>query len=233
MSREPGHFTLLPGLHGTAGLFTDFEACAPAWAETRPLGYPSGVDSYAAAIEWAARELRQHAPTTLVAESFSTPVAITLAATMPKQVTRLVLVAGFACSPRRRWARTLPWRMGMSLCAPLFAFAGPWFGSRELARRFQGELAEVPRSILAQRMRAVLTVDVREQLARVRAPILYLRGSQDRWVGTRALSDVAAAVGDASQLTVRELPSNHFVLQNQPEAAWRCIAESCATPASS
>jgi pimeloyl-[acyl-carrier protein] methyl ester esterase len=106
---------LLPGMDGTGELFSNFVDALPASFETVTVRYPT--DRYLAYLELedlVRVACSGTAPFMLVAESFSTPLAIKYAATNPANLEGVILCTGFATSPVKGWRRLLG-----SLLAPL------------------------------------------------------------------------------------------------------------------
>ena len=224
------HYVLLPGLHGSARLFTPFVLAAPDGATFTTVAYPpSGPQDYDTLTAHARDTLPQNRSYTLVAESFSGPVAIRLAAERPRGLTRLVLVATFATAPLPRVLaqalsseRVAPdWLYGllpMRTRVPRVFLGGLRRGDFDAVLR--EELARVSVQVFRQRMRAVLGVDVRAELTAVRAPVLYLRATHD-WT---VLATAARRIGRLGpDVAVRDVPGPHLLLQLAPQAAWRAI----------
>jgi pimeloyl-[acyl-carrier protein] methyl ester esterase len=155
----------------------------------------------------------------VIAESFSTPLAIKYAATKPVGLEGLVLCAGFATSPVRGW-----WRFLGSLLAPLlFRISLPKLAARiwlvgldapsSLAKRVQLAVSSVRSEVLAARLRAVLGCDVRSELSQITVPVLYLQAKQDHLVSTECL---AAIQRNKPDVTVVVLDGPHLLLQRHP-----------------
>ena len=71
------HLVLLPGLDGTGELFGDFIAALPQSLIAIPVAYPADrVLSYIKLLEFVGAAIPQSDPFVLLAESFSTPLAI-------------------------------------------------------------------------------------------------------------------------------------------------------------
>jgi pimeloyl-[acyl-carrier protein] methyl ester esterase len=97
---------LLPGMDGTGDLFEDFVAALPIPLETETVRYPAGEClSYGELEPLVRAAIPVSEPFLLVAESFSTPLAIWCAASCPPNLKGLVLCAGFATCPVRGWRR--------------------------------------------------------------------------------------------------------------------------------
>lgn len=164
----------------------------------------------------------------LLAESFSGPLAITLAAR--HDLAAVILCNSFVRSPR-------PALLGHLAMPFLFRHTPPAFllrhfllgsaASPELLRRVRSVLTTVPRLTLAGRLAAVLGVDVSAELGRRRAPLLYLRGLGDRLVPEASVASLAAAA--ATPIEVARLAGPHLLLQVEPERAWEVIRPYLAT----
>src|SRR5258706_2862593 len=89
---------LLPGMDGTGRLFTPLGRALGPRFETRVIAYPR--DRVLTYGELGAQIALPRGPFVLVAESFSGPIAIALAASRPPGLVGLVLAASFARSPR-------------------------------------------------------------------------------------------------------------------------------------
>jgi pimeloyl-[acyl-carrier protein] methyl ester esterase len=97
---------LLPGMDGTGELFTDLLEALPDEFETEAVRYPTdGCLSYAQRMPLVKSATTISKPFVLVAESFSTRLAIQYAATHPTNLKGLVICAGFVTSPVRGWFR--------------------------------------------------------------------------------------------------------------------------------
>lgn len=216
---------LLPGLDGTGGLFGPFVDAAPDGIDTQVVSYPSErLLDYSELRDLVAADLPSNEPWILIAESFSTPLAVALAADAPRGLSAVVLCAGFVTSPLPRSCRLLarPWLTR----GPLFL----WLVRRYLqgaeiehsGLEFRSCLRGIPPAVLAGRIELILTVDHREQLARCAAPILYVRALRDRLVGERSFREIRSI---APRCGLCAIDSPHFVLQHSPAAAWSCIRQ--------
>jgi pimeloyl-ACP methyl ester carboxylesterase len=106
---------LLPGMDGTGSLFADFVDALPKSFNAVTVRYPTEQClSYSDLEDLVRAACPISGPFVLLAESFSTPLAIKYAATNPNNLEGVVLCAGFATSPVRGWRRFLG-----SLLAPL------------------------------------------------------------------------------------------------------------------
>lgn len=215
---------LMPGMDGTGDLFEPLLDSLPAGCEPRIVRYPT--DTFLGYSELEASMELPKGDFVIVAESFSGPLAIRLAAKRPPNLRALVLVATFARSP---WPNVPKWMRWLARPA-LFAFAPPAIAIRaalldaaapiHLARAVARAVKKVAPEVMAKRVRAILTVDVREELAAVAAPLLCLRGRHDRLVGRSAMADFRNLKPDAAYA---QISGPHLLLQREPSASARAI----------
>jgi pimeloyl-ACP methyl ester carboxylesterase len=157
-------------------------------------------------------------------ESFSGPVAVRLAASASGRLKGLVLCCSFVRNPRpvlavaRPVVGVLP--VGLAPVGLMSRFVLGRFGTKELAAAIGGAVSRVSPAALRARMRAVLGVDVSAELARVNAPILYLRASDDRVV-PRAASELVSRL--VPSVRVVEIAGPHFLLQASAGEAARVV----------
>jgi pimeloyl-[acyl-carrier protein] methyl ester esterase len=218
---------LLPGMHGTAELFQDLIKALPSTITTEAVGYPSDrFLSYAQLTALAARSIPSSEPFVLLAESFSTPLAIQLAANNHPNLKGLILCAGFATSPIRGWKRRL-----YSAFAPgVFRLPTPtWVldlligPNPPLALQIavRSTISSVTPSVLAARLRAILDCDARADLAKVTVPILYLQAKQDRLIPTSCLEEIRQIV---PKIAIATIPGPHLLLQRETAGSAEIVA---------
>jgi len=212
---------LLPGMDGTGSLFADFVDALPKSFNAVTVRYPTEQClSYSDLEDLVRAACPISGPFVLLAESFSTPLAIKYAATNPNNLKGVVLCAGFATSPVRDWRRFLG-----SLLAPLVfhipimrLITKPWLlgpdAPPSLWAAVRTAISSVQPAVLTARLKAVLACDVRDELARITAPILYVQGKQDRLVGAPCLEELRRI---KPQIAVDVLEGPHLLLQREPE----------------
>jgi pimeloyl-ACP methyl ester carboxylesterase len=219
---------LLPGLDGTGDLFDPLvKALASGIAVTvvrytrPPLG--SYAQCRAAVREW----LPCHEPYVLVGESFSGPVAISIAATQPPGLCGLILVASFVSSPRRM----LTWLSPLIRFMPTHGAPG-WitdffllgrFATPQLRKQVADAMALITPGTARERLREVaLTTASSEDLGRVRVPILYMRATHDRLV-PRSCGERITRL--SARATAVEVNAPHMLLQCAPRECAEAIGE--------
>ena len=165
-------------------------------------------------------------PYLLVAESYSTPLAIRFAASRPPHLQGLILCAGFASSP------LCGWRRKAALVASRFLLRLPssrWVLERfligegadpVLMKNLQASIAAVKPEVLAVRLREVLNCDVRGDLAKIAVPTLYIQAQGDRLVGPGSLSEILALKPD---IEVEQISGPHLLFQREPIKAAAAI----------
>src|SRR5438552_6735197 len=160
--------------------------------------------------------------TRLFAESFSGPIGIVLAAR--NDIAGLVLCNTFAVLPRSWVLKALLRPALLRLRAPAALVRYYLVGrdaSDSLVARVRATVASVAAAVLAARSRNVLTVNVLAELAKCRAPIVYLRGSEDRLLSEASVDSIVA--GAKVPVSVVRIPGPLFLLQVDPDAACRAI----------
>lgn len=212
---------LLPGLDGTARLFAPFVAAAPPRFAMRPLALPNDRPrSYA--------ELADHVldrvptdPFAVIAESFSGPLALLVAARCPR-VVAVVLCATFVAPPLPRifaYAPSSVFAQRPPLAMLRLYLTG---GDVALATAVRGVTSSVPAEVLAARVASVLTTDVTSELERLDRPLLVLTAQHDRLIPVRATDHIRTHKPSA---TFVDIDAPHLVLQTRPAAAWQHIAK--------
>jgi pimeloyl-ACP methyl ester carboxylesterase len=214
---------LLPGLHGSAALYDAFVALAPPWARCVPVALPTlGDQSLGGLATTLEAELKRLEGFVLVAESYSGPIAVRLAARLGQKVALLVL-----CNPLVEMPVALPaglaasaatWR-GMPAAAAAMALAG---GDRALGRAALDGIRALPREVLEARLEAAFTATADEIAPLLVAPLLAVLGSRDRLVSPDRTRALLRGVPFAS---VVELDAPHLVVQTKPAEVWDAITD--------
>jgi pimeloyl-ACP methyl ester carboxylesterase len=220
---------LLPGLDGTGDFFQPLLEALGAGVRTHVVRYPvSGAYDYATCQQLVRAELPTDGPYVLLGESFSGPVAISLAAQAPQRLAGIILCCTFAGNPRPRLAFIrpllpfLPFHgTGSSLRLSRFLVLGRWITPpiRELHQRI---LSSVPAKTIRSRLEAIADCDVREALASIRLPIMCLVARHDRLIpkaAARLLRQQAPAA------TLVEIDAPHCLLQCEARQAAAKIRE--------
>ncbi|HEU4779527.1 MAG TPA: DUF3658 domain-containing protein [Steroidobacteraceae bacterium] len=217
---------MLPGLDGTGELFGPF-ADALTGIDARFISYPPDR-----AMDYAEHEafVRDKLPVDedyfLLAESFSGPIGIAIAASAPPppRLKGLILCGTFASNPLPVF-RPLAWiigRLPAMRIAP--GLSAPWLydarATPELKRAHGEAMSRVSPNALLARVAAVLSVDYRALLRSIEVPMLYLRANADGLIPVaagRAILDLRPDV------KLVEIEAPHFLLQIEPKACAQAV----------
>ena len=221
---------LLPGMDGSGQLFDSFIAALGGAFNVKVVRYPVDAPLGYDGLEQIARAAIPPAgPVVLLGESFSGPIAVSLAASLSERLAGLILCCTFVRNP-------LPMLSGLrgSLDRlpvgriPVSVFSYALLGlsaTKSLRAAHAASLVGVTPEALRERMRAVLAVDVSEKLSQLRAPLLYLRAKRD-WVVPRAAGEWIVKLAPRTQVVEFDAP--HFLLQTVPTESARVVAEFCS-----
>jgi pimeloyl-[acyl-carrier protein] methyl ester esterase len=211
---------LLPGMHGTGELFSEFMKMIPEPKHIEAISYPTDASpSYAQLLRLVQSFVPAADSYFVLAESFSTPLAIQFAAANPANLRGLILCAGFASSPltgSRCFVASMLAPLLFRL--PIFDFAMDRFligpnAPESLKAAIRGAVSSVSPEVLAARLRVVLSCDAREALSRVTVPTLYIQAAKDRIVPKSCLDEIRCLKPD---LRVAEIDGPHLILQREP-----------------
>ncbi|MBC8070120.1 MAG: alpha/beta hydrolase [Deltaproteobacteria bacterium] len=213
------HLVLMPGMDGTGVLFQPLlEQLAPSESAC-VIRYPGdeqlGYDELLATVERALPTAGRYA---LIAESFSGPLALRVAARNPVGLAAVVLAASFVTNPLRlvpRWAAALasPW---LFATVPKHAQAWAVFDgapSEPLRELFREAQTQVLPAVMAARARAIMRVDATADLRACPVPVSYLQAIRDRVVSASCLRRNLVARPDVA---VRRIDAPHLILQTAP-----------------
>ncbi len=209
---------LLPGLDGTGELFADFVAALAPDVETIVVPYPRDLPQTYDELEAVARSfLPTDRPYVLLAESFSGPIGISIAASNPTGLCGLVLCCTFAKLPFPfgKWMHRIAGNAPIAL-VPQSSLDLVLLGrhmTRTLRERFASTLATVAPEVLRLRAQQALLVDRSALLAQIRVPTLCLHAREDQLISNRATRNLAGRMADAR---IVEFDAPHFLLQVRP-----------------
>ncbi len=210
---------LLPGLDGTGKRLTAFTQCLAPGVETQTLAYP--VDRCLGYSELEVL-VRAALPTStryvLMAESFSGPLAIRIAAQPPPGLVGLILCTSFAKNPypHLAWAHPLARRLPVKslprwLRAPLL-WGSP--SARVAPSRGERASAGVDEAVLGHRLAAVLRVDETAALRRIELPVGIMQADRDRLLPKSATLHLLQHLPGARHW---RFDAPHVLLQTRPQ----------------
>jgi pimeloyl-[acyl-carrier protein] methyl ester esterase len=211
---------LLPGLDGTGQLFADFLAALPDTFTTTVITYPTQKFlSQAELLPSISEAVPKAGAFVLLAESFSTPIALAYAASNPPNLAGVVICAGFVFKPMAGWSWIVkgvvrPWFF--RLRPPrrfLEYFLVGANASPLLIQKLRQALQIVNPAVLSRRVCEVLDSDARNDLARTTAPIIYVRAGHDRLLAKSCHSEILRIRPDLISAVVQ---GPHLILQREP-----------------
>jgi pimeloyl-ACP methyl ester carboxylesterase len=220
-------FVLLPGMDGTGQLFEplvtalgdEFVISVVRYPTAEPLGYGELASIVRAALP-------RQGSFVLVGESFSGPIAISIAASRPSGLVGVVLACTFARNPRPRLVflksliGLLPASRVPTVCMSYFLLGR--FSTEGLRSIMMKAVGMVSDKAFDARLRAVLDVDVTSQLAEIEVPVLYVQAIEDRLVPISAQRLITAS---CPGFRIARLEAPHFLFQTVPDAAARLLKD--------
>ena len=214
------HLVLLPGLDGTGQLFARFLYALPDTLGVTVVTYPANESlSYGDLLPLVRLAVPKDEPFVLLAESFSTPIAIEYASSKPPNLAAVVIVAGFVHAPIGRWSLAAkaianPWFF--RLRAPRWVLEQALIGKDAppaLVHKVRQVLQFVSPAVLSYRVQEALNCDVTHQLARVDVPLMYVRATHDRLLSESCFAEIKLIRPDISLASV---DGPHLLLQREP-----------------
>ena len=222
MSNARIKLILLPGLDGTGRFFARVQRLLESRVPLQVVRYPADhVMGYDDLQPYVQSRIGTK-PVVLLGESFSGPLAIKLAASLPDQVKGLILAATFVTAPWPRWMMLAAARGNPSLIPRSWidAVLRGRANDPELAADIADVMANFVPEVRAGRLRAVAGADARDDLRRVSCPILALHGRSD-WLVPK--SSVMREVRSKPGAVIKLIDGPHMLLQCNPADAAREI----------
>jgi sigma-B regulation protein RsbQ len=219
---------LLPGMDGTGNLFDGFIEALPREFETKTVRFPpDAIHSYSELFQIVQSAIPESDPFVLLAESFSTPLAIQLAAAGPANLKALILCAGFVTPPVIGWKRAfaVPAARLFSRITPPASLIKMILVGRSapssLVEAVRAAISSVRSKVLVARVQSIVTCEARTDLARVKVPILYVQAAQDKVVSTRCMKEILSISPTTKAISV---PGPHLIIQREPQKTAAVVA---------
>jgi len=168
----------------------------------------------------------------LLAESFSTPLAMHLAENLPQRIKALVLVAGFCANPQPSGLGWLPLQPLLSLTPPAFLLKQFLTGEDappELLASLTEAIGQTPASTLAERVRVALALREADSPNLGELPVLLLQARQDRVIPWEAQSQLERHFPEA---TCHWINGPHLLMQTRTQECRDAVLEFLAGVAS-
>ncbi|MBU8974688.1 lysophospholipase [Lysobacter sp. MMG2] len=216
---------ILPGMDGTGSLLSDFVQSLGRHFDVQVVAYPPDEPLGYRQLHEFVRARLPAGEFVLIAESFSGPIALSLAREASAGMKALVLCASFA-------RVDLPGKAWLSRCASFVPFRSPpvsmlsillWgrWRTRERVDALRLALSHVHSDVIRVRAIEALSVDATRDNATVAVPTLCLQASQDRLIGQSAAKVLAGIVPG---MQVHRFDAPHFLLQIRAEECAQVVA---------
>lgn len=230
---SPTRLVLLPGMDGSGTLSAEFVEAMRLSSEPTVVAYPADrALGYKELEAFVRSKLPTDRPYVLIAESFSGPIAIAIAASNPTGLVALVLVCTFVRCPIRLPKRIARGFLNVPVWPILNTIAARFvlgsFSTASLRTQIVQAASNVSSETWRTRLRSVMDVDVASDLRKIRMPVLYLRAARDRVV-PRPSGDEVLRGCPGSRIV--EIDGPHFLLLAKPHqsaAAVRAFASESA-----
>jgi pimeloyl-[acyl-carrier protein] methyl ester esterase len=217
---------LLPGLDGTGTLFSRLVSEVSPNLDIQIIAYPPRAFlSYAELVARLPEIVPKDRELIIVAESFSTPLAVKFAATHPQMLAGMVLCAGFVTPPvicprlLRILARPLVFRLSwLGVMMEYFLLGAD--APQDIRDAVRQAIRQVDPLVLARRLQAVLGCDARNDLTHVDVPILYMQAEEDHLVPSSCFEEIRSL---RPSVTLASVAAPHLILQRQPGQAAEAI----------
>lgn len=220
MAKTAISIVLLPGLDGTGTLYQQLsEQLAPDYS-LQVIAYPlDALWDYARLLDFIRPQLPQ-SPYLLLAESFSGPLGIMLAAEKPEYLQALVLCCTFGRNPLPAIKALagavdkLPWNELVHQWTALWLQGR--YATEELSSLLEKALTMVPEQVIKYRAKQALQVDVLAEFSTLSLPLMYLQARHDRLIWAFNATTLLQLQPDMRLIT---LDAPHFLLQAIPQQA--------------
>jgi pimeloyl-ACP methyl ester carboxylesterase len=213
-------------MDGTGSLFADFVTSLTKPVKPVVVAYPTDdVLNYVQLEAYARERLPTSEPFVLLGESFSGPLAISIAAKAPPNLIGLILCCSFARNPRPALAGLRPFTTlmpGLKSAALVSAILLGRYSTPALRHQLNAALAQVSSKVMQARLRAVIDIDMTHSLKQVCVPILYLRAADDRLVPQSASALISSIVPKTRVVSVE---GPHMLLQAAASATANIVGD--------
>jgi pimeloyl-ACP methyl ester carboxylesterase len=216
---------LLPGIDGVGASFLPLIEHLGSSVQPIVIAYPCDrVMGYEGLFPMVMGKLPD-SPFILLGESFSSPLSIMIAAARPRGLKGLILCSAFARNPlwlSPNWLAYLTHPFFFRVYAPRIRYKVWRLGGRPGDEARLAALCSLTHDVIANRAREALRVNVLEQLAGLKIPVMYVRGERDLLIHSRNLSEMSRAL---PSMRVARLEGGHCVLKSRPALAAPAILD--------
>lgn len=205
-------------MDGTGSLFQPLMNQLGLSFDIRVVHYPAtDALGYEALERLVISSLPKGEPFMLLGESFSGPIAISIAAAQPPGLTGLILCSSFAVSPRPLLSALWPLVKALSPrrapSAVLDHLLLGRYSNKALRSALSSAVRQLSPAVFSARMRAIHSVNVLAKLKSISVPVLYLQATEDRLVPP---SSCALVQRELPAIRVISIAAPHCLLQAAP-----------------
>jgi pimeloyl-[acyl-carrier protein] methyl ester esterase len=226
---EETELVFLPGLDGTGLSYGPLGEAMPEGARVTVVTYPADRKlSFAELVQCAYEQLPRNKPLVLIAESFSGPIAISLAASFPSHIKGIIFCATFMKFGRPFLlgpAKYIPFEFFLSKPMPgflLYFLVGGKPFSDKLTPLFRQLEKLINPEVIAHRIRMLKNIDATADARTLTLPCCYIQGVQDKLIPARCIVPFKQCLPG---LVVKSVDGPHGILQAQPEKCAHIIME--------
>lgn len=211
---------LLPGLDGTGELFDPLISNLADWINPIVVSYPRDKPyGYQELKPLVLKALPTDTDYIILGESFAGPLAVMISGARPRGLKGVILCASFVKKP----FRLIPSWLSLLSASPIYLL---WpatirlraiFGRgmhKRLVEMVLNAIKSVRPSVIAERVKAILMVNVELDLMKIDVPMLYLVGRKDYLIRKYNVAGIKKIKRD---LIVTEIDTQHFILQLEPK----------------
>jgi pimeloyl-[acyl-carrier protein] methyl ester esterase len=220
---------LLPAMDGTGASFEPFLKALPTGYAVRVIRYPPDVPlTYAELEQHVLDHLPTDEPITLIAESFSGPIALRLSAKSNLNIRVAILVCSFGSRPLGSLGTVIVRLPISSLLrfdlppAVMRVFLLGNSASDELVAATAAAISSVRPQVLATRLREALTSRYCQRQIVAATRVIALFSKRDRLLGKAAVRSVLST---CPNVETHMMDAPHFAWQTVPDQIIRSLSE--------
>ncbi len=236
ITKETTHLIFLPGLHGTDDLYDHLlEHLESEVSFQRTLiNYPDDINqSYGKLTAWLSAHLfldeinptSVHHKTVIIAESFSTVIALQLAEKFPEKIDGVIISGGFCSSPVPTIFSYIPLRPFFFIKPPLTIIRRYLTGSTcplDLVKDVRSVMKKVSTKRITQRLRSIFALEEESVPSISSTPIMLLQAEHDEVISWEKQNQLEQHLPHAE---AHWLDAPHLIFQVQPSDSATLILE--------
>jgi len=223
---------LLPGLDGTGELFNPLLKELSEKLNILVIRYPTDKElTYNELTAYVNEYLKNENSISLIAESFSGPIALQVLKENRNKIKAVVLIASFITPPSKtllKLASFIPVEFLLKFEPPDYLIKRYCLGinaTDKMLHSFKNAIKLVRPNVLAQRLKELSKLNKNQFTGLINSKITYIQASNDKLVPSNCLRELASIVS----VDVRLVNGPHFLLQVQPKECAEIILK-CTNP---